>query len=204
MTRFTDKQVRQAIDKAAIEFFALPSVVPKRRTAAENVPPEDTRHTVDLDSVPVHTRCIFDALKFPGIVDFIVRCVRAGKYDALAACGHSGIIAAGAAAYVCRIPILAVRKAGESPKGDSRQVNGLLAHGVKYAFVDDLIDSGGTLCRVAEMVQSRFRGHAQMSGIILYNMSEDNAKRTLEVAGSVDGVPQFATLPLHTRGDYDG
>src|SRR5437867_3516125 len=98
-----------------------------------------------LEHAPAHTRDVFDIQLFPAVVDWVISVARQEQYDALAASGHSGLLVAGAAAYILQIPVLAVRKEGDVAKGDSSRVNAILVQDyTPYAFVDDLIGTGGT------------------------------------------------------------
>jgi hypothetical protein len=64
--------------------------------------------------------------------------------------------------------MLAVRKDDDSPKGDSRRVNGALPNTpCRYAFIDDLVSSGETLRRVHGSIGYAFP-QAELAGLIMY------------------------------------
>lgn len=122
-----------------------------------------------ISEVPPHTRIVFDSVTFPRVVDWAISIAREQRYEALAACGHSGLTVAGAAGYVLRIPVIAVRKSDDDTH-DSRTVNAILPKGnVHYAFIDDLISSGKTFYRVVRRIYNRVSEEAVCAGILLYN-----------------------------------
>jgi orotate phosphoribosyltransferase len=127
---------------------------------------ENVEHDV---SCPGHTEEVFDYATFPDVVKFVMKIVKQHRYDALAACGFSGLLAMAAVCHKLGLPMIAVRKEGEYAKGDSlRTVNGVLPHKpLRYAIVDDLIASGGTVGRIISETTRRFP-FATCVAIILY------------------------------------
>jgi adenine/guanine phosphoribosyltransferase-like PRPP-binding protein len=129
---------------------------------------------------PPHTRCVFDPAKFPIVIDWAVSVIR-GRYDAVAASGHSGLIVAGAVSYILQIPVIAVRKLCDKAKGDSTRLNAVLTKAPStYAFIDDLIGSGETFFRVIDTIEDRFGKDAVLGGILLYEQSYASATARLE------------------------
>jgi adenine/guanine phosphoribosyltransferase-like PRPP-binding protein len=148
---------------------------------------------------PFHTEVVFDMATLPSVVDWIVATCR-GRFNALAACGHSGLVPASAAAYILGVPLIAVRKEGECPTGDMRTVNAVISDKVQYAFVDDLIGSGNTVERVVEEIAKSDVGRvAEIGGIVLYNSGgveyTRNRLKNLPSTRHADWI----TLPVYAR-----
>lgn len=124
--------------------------------------------------VPSHTHDIFDPSQFAHVVNWTVDTVKAGGYEAIAGSGHSGLPLIGAVAYRLGIPMIAVRKSDERPKGDTSRVNGVLPHrSLRYAIVDDIICSGETILRVEANVAHVFP-QAKLAGVILHCARSDD------------------------------
>lgn len=100
---------------------------------------------------PSHTFQIFNPILFQKTIDQMVvkiEKLRAlyPEIEAIAACGMSGLVLAGAVSARLQLPIIAVRKTMDTTHND-RMVNGHL--GAKgYLFIDDLICSGKTVDHV--------------------------------------------------------
>lgn len=157
-----------AAEKRAVEAVCAPPPAPVAR---------DVR-------APAHTAEIFDPTTFATVVDWIVEQVKIGGYEALAGSGHSGLIPAAAACYKLGIPLLAVRKDDERPKGDSSRVNGILPHRpLRYALVDDFVASGETVNRVWQSVGQAFP-NATLTGLILFRVRADTLNELGEVSYS--------------------
>ena len=124
---------------------------------------------IDRVHAPLHTRDVFDPASFPKVVDWVVREARARGAEALAACGHSGLLVAGAAGYLLGIPVLAVRKENDTAKGDNARVNGAVpSHVFGYAFVDDFICSGETFVNLVREIRREIGEHARCRWALLY------------------------------------
>ena len=125
--------------------------------------------------VPPHTKEVFDPATFGLVVNWLIAEIRDAGYQAVAASGHSGLVPAAAVSFALGVPLLAVRKEDERPKGDSRMVNGILPHGpVRYALIDDFVASGETVNRVHKYVQRAFP-QAVMAGLLTYGVHPDSA-----------------------------
>jgi len=150
-----------------------------------------------LVHAPSHTLDVFDPKRFPAVVDWVVSTAR-GRYEALAACGHSGLLVAGAASYILGIPTIAVRKLSDMAKADGgRRVNAVLNHPVYYAFVDDLLASGETLLHVVEWVERELTCEAAcIAGVILYDCSPFSST-TFDALRA--RVPTLRDVQLHVR-----
>jgi adenine/guanine phosphoribosyltransferase-like PRPP-binding protein len=85
----------------------------------------------------------------PLIVRWAEDIVLREKADAIVACGHSGLLVAGALSYVTRIPVFAVRKRGEKPVATSLMVSGVAPNGPakRWVWIDDFLSTGGTFKR---------------------------------------------------------
>lgn len=103
--------------------------------------------------VPSHTRNIFDITTLPNLVKSTCRVVlhlkKKLKFDAIAVCGHSGLIIGGAVAAQLGIPLIAVRKDITKVFGDGNMVNMHLdlptGRPLRYLILDDLIVMGRTI-----------------------------------------------------------
>lgn len=95
------------------------------------------------------------------------------KADAIVACGHSGLVLAGAVSYVTRVPVIAVRKRGEPvvAGGDAApKVSTALGNPAKrWIWLDDFISSGGTFRNsVSELMKAHVVESAIPAGILHY------------------------------------
>lgn len=135
-----------------------------------------------VEHMQPYLRAALEPDLFRKTVNWVVRVARKEKYDVLAACGHSGLLVAAAAAYRLGIPIIAVRKDGETaPCHDYNKINCVaLPDKFRWAFVDDLIASGSTLRLVYDMVSMK-APHSKCAGIVLYFGlgNEDAVRRTV-------------------------
>lgn len=147
-----------------------------------------------LDHAPSHTRPIFNIQSFPIMVDWVVKAARRIGVDALAACGHSGLIVAGAAAYVLKIPVIAVRKKDQIPASDDgRLVNAFLdvKKAIEYGFVDDLVDEGKTYRHVTTAIDRELGPTIKCGAVFLYN-GEDYSRLWAE--RRCPGVPVYLRI----------
>ncbi len=188
-----------SIDDAPLWRPSLDGLFPEVRAELVPPPPSPLRENLPRDvRVPSHTEGVFDPDTFPVIVEWIVAKVRADGYEALAGSGHSGLVAAAAAAYALRIPMIAVRKNDERPKGDSFRVNAVLPHRpLRYAIVDDFVAGGETCDRIQSEVERAFP-LARLSGLLLYqcgyiDMTRNSLKR-LSNSARFDGLTIRARL----------
>jgi adenine/guanine phosphoribosyltransferase-like PRPP-binding protein len=106
------------------------------------------------------------------------------KANAIAFCGYSGSVFAGALSYALDMPTIAVRKRVDR-NFELCPTFGSLAN--KYVIVDDLIDSGQTMDFIIEQVK-QFNPKACPVGIILYAGDEyDDGSH----AWGKDAIPIF-------------
>jgi len=187
--------------------FPSPLIHPSSDPAAvaSLAPLRDTE--VDRDVIaPEHTREIFDPTLFATVVEWAVAEVKAGGYEAVAGSGHSGLPLCGAVSYRLGIPMIAVRKDDERPKGDSYRVNGVLPHRpLRYAIIDDFICSGETIERIDAQVAYKFP-QATLAGLVLYRVRADDPETRYSfvddcrssVARRI-GVERAKALKIHAR-----
>lgn len=156
----------------------------------------------EIHACPWHTSEAFDIRTMPRIVDKAVRVVREHDADAIAAVGHSGLVIAGAVAYVARVPVFAVRKPGEEKLavGSANYVSAVAHHGPaqRWLWLDDFIGSGGTFRNaVKRLWERKLIASPAPAAIIQYNRWPDD--RTAFAMTTNDPYDQ-----LHLRRDYPG
>lgn len=105
---------------------------------------------------PSHTETIFSPGNFKELVKKTSKAVsklkRRLKFQCLAATGNSGLLLAGAISYKLGMPLLIVRKPGDSCH-DTLKVNGYRTNGTcRYLILDDLIASGDTVRRIVKEI----------------------------------------------------
>lgn len=117
------------------------------------------------------------------IVAWAVAQIKEHGIEAVAASGNSGLAIAGAIGYAAQIPVFAVRKPGDKHS----QTTGYAPNGpvARWAFVDDLIESGSTFDRVRKAVHAEaLTTSAVPSLILLYcTMYDKNTTYHLRVDG---------------------
>lgn len=144
---------------------------------------------------PSHTFQIFNPILFQKTIDQMVvkiEKLRAlyPEIEAIAACGMSGLVLAGAVSARLQLPIIAVRKTMDTTH-DDRMVNGHL--GAKgYLFIDDLICSGKTVDHVIGEIDRAARWYypeeapPRLVGCVLYyDTSHDNYPRWVGGSGKL-------------------
>lgn len=121
-------------------------------------------------AAPFYSRNVFEVRRLQQIVKWTVAAVRKHKLDAIAGCGHSGLVLASAAAYAAKRPCIAVRKAGEEQHShDSNRVHAMIDEDAfRYAFVDDCVSSGKTLRHVVNEIL-RVSPNARLGAILTYS-----------------------------------
>jgi hypothetical protein len=112
-----------------------------------------------LIAAPGHTQKMFDPKDFQRLVESVVQRVRDiqekhPEVQALAACGHSGLMLMGAVSYLTGLPQIAVRKTKDTYH-DHRTANGWM--GCRgYLIIDDLISSGSTIDKIIAGIEREF------------------------------------------------
>jgi adenine/guanine phosphoribosyltransferase-like PRPP-binding protein len=132
----------------------------------------------------------YDTFGAQHIVAWAVQLIQQHGIQAIAARGLSGLVIAGAIGYAAKVPVFAVRN--ERDGGHSTtSATGVTPFGVaveRWAFVDDLIETGRTLNTVRrELYAAGLTTTAIPSLILLY--SDWNATEMHTVAGVE--VPQL-------------
>lgn len=136
-------------------------------------------HTQEVDRCPSHTRIVFSRSDFAKIAQWASeQCAHIGA-DAIVACGHSGLVLAGAVGLLTDLPVFAVRKKGEENHciGSSGLVSGVAPHGPvsRWVWLDDFLSSGGTLHRSARRVYDAGLATTPVpAALLLYNCYRNN------------------------------
>lgn len=130
-----------------------------------------------LVNCPSHTRRAFDVDTLPAIARWAANLCRMEQADAIAACGHSGLVLAGAVSFITHIPVFAVRKRGEPVvAGDSSGMVSGVARGGKsqrWVWLDDSVGSGGTFVRSrGYLLDACLIADEMPVAMILYSVSE--------------------------------
>lgn len=133
-----------------------------------------------LVASPSHTKPAFDVSEMPGIVDWASKICKTHDADAIVACGHSGLVIAGALSYVTKIPVLAVRKKGEPVVANHNRVSGVLPEGKakRWVWLDDFLASGGTFRNAMAALWNEMLVESPLPVAILeYYAGADDARR---------------------------
>lgn len=105
---------------------------------------------------PDHTHSAFQPKVLRLIVEWVSTKARQAGADAIAACGHSGLLVAGAVSHETGLNVIAVRKPGDTAIADSEKLNTYdneyETKYDKYVIVDDLISSGSTVLNIIHKV----------------------------------------------------
>lgn len=149
-------------------------------------------------TAPWHTKDVFDISTMPLIVKWAEELVYRHKADAIAACGHSGLVLAGAVSYVTRVPVIAVRKQGEPTVARTGPVTANLPNGKakRWIWLDDFIASGGTLRNaIREMWRAEVITTPVPEAVLSYNRTQWAVS---EFPASVDDLELSHTVPDYT------
>lgn len=136
--------------------------------------------TADPDAVvnrcPPHTKRVFDMNTFPRVAAWALDHIKTVQADAIVACGHSGLVLAGAVSILAQIPVFAVRKQGETSVASSPPVSGIAKHGPAQRFVwlDDFCSTGGTMRRsIAHVWRTGLVSTPVPAALIMYGSWSD-------------------------------
>ena len=128
----------------------------------------------------VYLRTIFYPENFPRTIEKSLAAAKALKeefgYDTIAFCGMSGAAIAFILAYELELPLLCVRKKGESSHFSSLNVNKVLEGNVdtkKYLIVDDFISSGATVRYIMESIHQE-NSSADCVALLMYAVTRDS------------------------------
>lgn len=154
-------------------------------------------------SVPPHTRNVFDQKMLPAVVRGVIKQIKKLQADAIVVSGHSGLVVGSIVAYQMKIPLVAVRKLREKPKGDNNRVNCVLRKTVKkYVILDDLISDGDTVKNIIKEIKKEFQYSLSFPllpvAIVLYN-SDDWVKNFDQYTTNVKmgKIPIITCPPLN-------
>lgn len=123
-------------------------------------------------TAPDHTKRVFDNYEMPKLARWAEEQVLDLKADGIVCCGHSGLVLAGAVSLLTRLPVVAVRKEGESTVASADPVSAVLRNGPlqRWVWLDDLLASGGTLVRsVTTAHKHGLLDTVWPAGLLLYN-----------------------------------
>lgn len=163
---------------------------PKRRRRSRKAPAKPYKPQVI--AAPSHTQDAFDVAKLPGIVDRAARIINNLVPEAILACGHSGLLVAGAVSYVTKVPVIAVRKPGEkSVAAGDKTVSAVLRKGCadNWIWIDDLISTGGTLQRsVQEAMKAGCISTPIPMAILTYREDADDTRDDFNVGSCLGNL----------------
>jgi hypothetical protein len=155
---------------------------------------------------PSHTRSAFDVSTLPLIVRWCEEQLLTLKADAVLACGHSGLLVAGAVSYAARIPTIAIRKPDEFTEAHSGPISAVLPNGPakRWVWLDDFISLGGTFRRCVELVwRAGLIEKPYPEAILEYHARGNDTRpvdgRQLGLAAMAPGF-DWASAPTHIKG----
>jgi adenine/guanine phosphoribosyltransferase-like PRPP-binding protein len=137
--------VEDFLKDADAAFLFAPTTAKTAAEPPKYIPPPDG---LPVQTAPAHTKSVFDISTLPLLVRWAEDLVYQLKADAIVACGHSGLVLAGAVSYATRVPVVAVRKAGEPVVAGGGFANRVSANLVRpaerWVWLDDFLSTGGT------------------------------------------------------------
>lgn len=123
-----------------------------------------------ISTGPSYHRSAYDPATAQKIVAWAGPLLKEHQIDAIAASGSSGLVIAGAVGVSAGIPVLAVRNwRTETEKRYGGLVTGVVPNGPaqRWAFIDDLIESGRTLDHVRNVVHANDLTTTNVPSLIL-------------------------------------
>jgi len=157
-------------------------------------------------TAPSHTEPVFDIYQMPQIVQWAEQYIYQLKAEAIVACGHSGLVVAGALSYLTRVPVIAVRKEGETAACRAggamyaRMTSASLKQAVeRWVWLDDLVSVGGTFKHARQAISDAgLVTKREPAGLILYQDYEEgwNEGSWKRSELGLAGVPVFARKTL--------
>src|SRR5574337_120294 len=139
-----------------------------------------------MDIRTVYLRTIFDPELFPLTIQKTLEKCQALKkeydFDSIAFCGISGAAMAFVIAHQMNLPLVCVRKKGESSHYVSQGfTNGRLCEGNigtrKYIIVDDVISSGNTVNYIMDSIEKDC-DNAKCMAMVMYAAHGENSTYT--------------------------
>jgi len=166
---------------------------PEKLEPPKFTPPAD--HPVR--TAPEHTKNVFDISTLPLLVRWAEDLIYQLKADAIVACGHSGLVLAGAVSYVTRVPVIAVRKEGEPVVAGGEFANRVSANLVRpaerWVWLDDFLASGRTFRNsLRELKRENVVAVEQPVAILSYHASQH----------AIDMWPSDTGFPPHAIREY--
>jgi phosphoribosylpyrophosphate synthetase len=144
-------------------------------------------------TVPYYERDPFDAAMLPDTAAWAAKIIKEVNADAIVACGHSGLVMAGAVGFATGVPIVAVRKPGEAQLSQSHEtVNAALpAKAQRWVWIDDFVASGHTYRHAREeLIRREIVESPEPEALILYAAYKDGndyTRRQLNTTAAVFG-----------------
>lgn len=121
---------------------------------------------------PSYSHDSFDMERMPAVAEWAARLVKHVGAKAILSCGHSGLVIAGAVSYISKVPVIAVRKAGEEKLGraSSNMASSTVSRVERWVFLDDTIATGTTFRHsVSAALRDELITHALPAAVLLYN-----------------------------------
>jgi adenine/guanine phosphoribosyltransferase-like PRPP-binding protein len=193
---------KEFLDEAAKVLYpaatvSVPNIIntpaPEKLEPPKFTPPAD--HPVR--TAPEHTKNVFDISTLPLLVRWAEDLIYQLKADAIVACGHSGLVLAGAVSYVTRVPVIAVRKEGEPVVAGGGFANRVSANLVRpaerWVWLDDFLASGRTFRNsLRELKRENVVAVEQPVAILSYHASQH----------AIDMWPSDTGFPPHAIREY--
>ena len=127
-----------------------------------------------------YSAAAFDIDKQRHIAFWASKIVQQQKADAIIACGHSGLVIAGAVGLLAHVPVFAVRKQGEKTVASSYMVTGISVDGPakRWVWIDDFFARGSTIAYSAKQaLAAGLIESAQPLCAVLYNEYDEEDRR---------------------------
>jgi orotate phosphoribosyltransferase len=133
------------------------------------------------------------------------RVLRAHQVDAIAATGHSGLPLAGAIALATRLPIIAVRRPEHAgafsfhnrPPDYVQRIGQVW---LNYAIVDDLVDTGGTICHIIQEVWKHKIVYEPLPAVVLLHNRQSDLPTRLWIDSCKVHVTSLRDICVNAEG----
>ncbi len=146
-----------------------------------------------------YAQCMHEPATLKEVVNGCVKRLQALQkthpFNALAGCGHSGLVVGSIVAWKLGLPLITVRKTGDlNHDFNYHKVSGFLPEGEprwEYIIIDDLIESGDSIRHVVSQVEAFSASKpdamrkAKAVGVLLYRCNwRDGKEQSVDVPGS--------------------
>lgn len=133
-----------------------------------------------------------------GFVYYVERCVKAmadffPEAETIVCTGTSGLLIAPTVAFLTGLPLSFLRKPGDACHSQAK-LEGRVEIG-RYVFLDDTVDSGGTLARVERTLYDEHAGEDTLLGVIGYRCH--GGSRWLNLVGRETPGYKSKVVPLY-------